>query len=610
VAISQLSGATDDRALIGDGTEWQATEIPDCDNATDDKLLYDQTTNTISCGSDQGGVGTGDIQAVGDATSGAAFTDGVDNGTVLIYEGVSIDANENRLTFTGDPGADTVVTIPNETGTLLTSATTLAGDVTGTSGATVVGDDSHAHTTTTISGLATGDVTSGTFADARISESSVIQYVAAIDHDSLLNFVAGEHFLQSAIVETGTVATGTWSADLAADSVDAITEIAAALKSGADATLITGTAGSDSYLSYWNADSDLVGLPRIRFDDGNEEIDFYDDSNNNTATLDLATGLLTQGKLVTTGIDETIGSAGDTGASSMTIEAGDGASNIEPSNYCGYGSPSFLSCFFPCDTDGFWCISSTKATADSSDFVTTLLNTSCQDSGSTDAYACTSSPAFTALTTGGQYRFKANTINTGAAALDLNSIGSLAIKKLNDQDLADGDIEAGQWVTVTYDGTDFQMDSQIANAPAGSGDITAVGDCLSGDSFVDGTDCGGQLVYEGSSVDANQTILAFTGDPGGAYTVTIPNETGTIITSVTSLVGDVTGTIGATVVPQASVDQHATATPTATRIPLAEGDGDLNAGWIGQARHLHCGHRVYGHRCHFRPTMVSLRDDQ
>jgi hypothetical protein len=42
------------------------------------------------------------------------------------------------------------------------------------------------------------------------------------------------------------------------DAVDAITEIAAALKSGSDGTLITGTAGTDTYTAVWNADGDLV----------------------------------------------------------------------------------------------------------------------------------------------------------------------------------------------------------------------------------------------------------------------------------------------------------------------------------------------------------------
>ena len=48
---------------------------------------------------------------------------------------------------------------------------------------------------------------------------------------------------------------------LGADSVDAITEIASALKSGADGTLITGTAGTSGDLSVWNADGDLVDGP-------------------------------------------------------------------------------------------------------------------------------------------------------------------------------------------------------------------------------------------------------------------------------------------------------------------------------------------------------------
>jgi len=46
--------------------------------------------------------------------------------------------------------------------------------------------------------------------------------------------------------------------NLAADTVDAITEVAAALKSGADATFITGTEGASGNCAEWNADGDLV----------------------------------------------------------------------------------------------------------------------------------------------------------------------------------------------------------------------------------------------------------------------------------------------------------------------------------------------------------------
>lgn len=91
------------------------------------------------------------------------------------------------------------------------------------------------------------------------------------------------------------------------------------------------------------------------------------------------------------------------------------------------------------------------------------------DAGSTDAYAITLSPvpATLAPLLGLPISFKANTANTGAATLNVNSIGAQTIKKAHDQDLADNDIEVGQIVTVVWDGTNFQMQSQIANSATG-----------------------------------------------------------------------------------------------------------------------------------------------
>ena len=54
--------------------------------------------------------------------------------------------------------------------------------------------------------------------------------------------------------------TFTVAPNLPADTVDAITEIKSTLKSGADATLITGTKGTANNLAKWNADGDLVDL--------------------------------------------------------------------------------------------------------------------------------------------------------------------------------------------------------------------------------------------------------------------------------------------------------------------------------------------------------------
>jgi hypothetical protein len=87
-----------------------------------------------------------------------------------------------------------------------------------------------------------------------------------------------------------------------------------------------------------------------------------------------------------------------------------------------------------------------------------------EDSGASDSYAITLTPAPAAYYVGMVVVFKANTTNTGAATLNVNGLGAKTIKKNHDQDLADGDIESGQIVELVYDGTNFQMQSQVANA--------------------------------------------------------------------------------------------------------------------------------------------------
>lgn len=87
----------------------------------------------------------------------------------------------------------------------------------------------------------TATVTWANVPDANVTESSVTQHEAALS-------IAG------AQVDSGTVP----AARVGADHIDAITEIASALKSGADTTLVTGTAGADTECAQWNADGDLV----------------------------------------------------------------------------------------------------------------------------------------------------------------------------------------------------------------------------------------------------------------------------------------------------------------------------------------------------------------
>lgn len=98
----------------------------------------------------------------------------------------------------------------------------------------------------------------------------------------------------------------------------------------------------------------------------------------------------------------------------------------------------------------------------------------CADAGSTDAYACSLNPALDRYVDGGFYSFKANTVNTGAATLNLNGLGAKTIKKTVNNittDLADGDICAGKKVLVQYDGINMQMQSPLCNASGGGSNI-------------------------------------------------------------------------------------------------------------------------------------------
>lgn len=88
------------------------------------------------------------------------------------------------------------------------------------------------------------------------------------------------------------------------------------------------------------------------------------------------------------------------------------------------------------------------------------------DAGSNDTYVITLAPAPLAYTTGMVVNFKANTVNTGACTLNVNSLGAKTIKKSYNTDLANGDIKANQLVSLIYDGTNFQMLSPVANVIA------------------------------------------------------------------------------------------------------------------------------------------------
>ena len=88
-----------------------------------------------------------------------------------------------------------------------------------------------------------------------------------------------------------------------------------------------------------------------------------------------------------------------------------------------------------------------------------------------DSYAVTLTPAPGSYAAGDVYYFKADVANTGAASLNVNSLGAKTIKKMKSGVLADletGDIAAGQIVAVAYDGTYLLMLTQWGELPVQS----------------------------------------------------------------------------------------------------------------------------------------------
>lgn len=105
------------------------------------------------------------------------------------------------------------------------------------------------------------------------------------------------------------------------------------------------------------------------------------------------------------------------------------------------------------------------------------VNTS---TGSANAYVLAASRTMTAYAQGDRFCFKANFANTGAATLNVDSLGAKDIKRLDGSALVSGDIPADAIVDVVYDGTNFQLlptlpRSEYLTSVSGTDTITASG---------------------------------------------------------------------------------------------------------------------------------------
>lgn len=85
------------------------------------------------------------------------------------------------------------------------------------------------------------------------------------------------------------------------------------------------------------------------------------------------------------------------------------------------------------------------------------------DAGANDTYVISLSPPPGGYTTGMIIFFKANTVNTGAASINVNSLGAKTIVKRVNTVLANADIAALGLCMIIYDGTNFVLLNPVVN---------------------------------------------------------------------------------------------------------------------------------------------------
>ena len=165
----------------------------------------------------------------------------------------------------------------------------------------------------------------------------------------------------------------------------------------------------------------------------------------------------------------------------------------------------------------------------------------------TDTLTGSLTPALPAYATGNLFSFVASGTNTGAATINLNSLGAKSITKKGSTALDAGDIVTGQVYLIEYDGTRFQL----LNPSNANPSVTSISFGSTG--LTPSTATGGVVTVAGTLATTNggTNLTSFTS--GGAL----------YATSTSALT---TGTL-----PIASGGTNSTATPTAGGVGYGTG---------------------------------------
>ena len=149
--------------------------------------------------------------------------------------------------------------------------------------------------------------------------------------------------------------------------------------------------------------------------------------------------------------------------------------------------------------------------------------------GSSNAYAVSYSPSPAALVVGQHYPFISNFANTGAATLTMGALSAYPITKKGSVALASADIPSGAVVDTVWDGTEFQMISQLGNSAAGTLTSIATNNGITGGTIT----TAGTI---GLATQSNNTVLSNISGSTAA-------PTGNTITAVLESIGSTQGQI-------------------------------------------------------------------
>lgn len=139
-----------------------------------------------------------------------------------------------------------------------------------------------------------------------------------------------------------------------------------------------------------------------------------------------------------------------------------------------------------------------------------LLSDYIADTGTANVYAIAPVPAISSYAIGQSFSFKAANANSGTSTLNVNGLGAKNIFKVQNGSLgvlASGDILTGQVIQVEYDGSEFQVTSNLPSSINNLGLPTIFGDGSDGTVVISTpTSLSKDMFYANLTVNSSQTL--------------------------------------------------------------------------------------------------------